>query len=163
VLPGPITQADLWRFYPIVTKLKTAEVTGEQLRDFWENELNNVFADDPEDRFGGWVPRPSGMSVTFEAKAPKGERVKSIRVHGEPIEPDKTYTITACEREGEPMSTICRIPNAENAKVHELNAHEAVRQYLQERESVSSTLEGRVDATDLPPVLRTQMQSMWPE
>ena len=163
VLPGPITQDDLWRFYPIVTKLKTAEVTGEQLREFWESELNNVFADDPEDRFGGWVPRPSGMSVTFEAKAPKGERVKSIRVHGEPIEPDETYTITACEREGEPMSTICRIPNAENAKFHELNAHEAVRQYLQERDSVSSKLEGRVDATDLPPVLRTQMQSMWPE
>jgi 2',3'-cyclic-nucleotide 2'-phosphodiesterase (5'-nucleotidase family) len=157
VLPGPITQGDLWRFYPIVTRLKTAEVTGRQLRRFWERELDNVFADEPAERFGGWVPRPSGMSVTFEADAPAGERVREIRVHGEPIDSDETYTITACEREGEPKSTICRIPNADDAQVHELNAHEAVRSYLAEHERVESSLEGRVDATDLPPVLRTQM------
>jgi 5'-nucleotidase len=97
------------------------------------------------------------MSVTFEAGAPAGERVREVRVHGEPVEPDKTYTITACEREGEPMSTLCRIPNAKNTKVLDLNAHEAVRQYLDERESVESSLEGRVDAVDLPDVVRTQM------
>ena len=158
VLPGPLTQADLWRFYPVVTKLKTGEVTGRQLRRFWERELDNVFADDPADRFGGWVPRPSGMSVTFEADAPAGERVREVRVHGEPIEPDETYTVTACEREGEPMHTICRIPHAENTEVLEINAHQAVRQYLDQHGRVESSLEGRADAVDLPAVLRTQMQ-----
>lgn len=157
VRPGPLTQADLWRFYPIVTDLKTGEVTGQQLIDFWEQELQNVFADDPANRFGGWVPRPSGMSVTFEARAPRGERVKQVRVHGEPIDPDATYTVTACEREGEPASTICRIPNAKNTEVHSLNAHEAVRQYLDKKGTVESSLEGRVEATDRPKVLRTQM------
>jgi 2',3'-cyclic-nucleotide 2'-phosphodiesterase (5'-nucleotidase family) len=162
VMPGPLTQGDLWRFYPIVTNIKTAEVTGQQLIDFWESELNNVFAENPADRFGGWVPRPSGMSVTFEAMAPKGERVREVRVHGEKIDPDETYTITACEREGEPKSTICRIPNAKNAEVHKLDAHEAVRKYLSKHDSVESELEGRVDAVDLPSVVRTQIRSQMP-
>ncbi len=154
---GPITEADLWRFYPIVTNLKTGEVTGQQLWDFWERELENVFAEDPSDRFGGWVPRPSGMTMTFEAAAPKGERVQKDYVGDEPIDLDKTYTLTACEREGEPDHTLCRIPHAENTEVYEIDAHEAVRQYLRDRDHVESSLEGRIDAIDLPGVLRTQM------
>ena len=154
---GPITEADLWRFYPIVTNLKTGEVTGAQLRGFWESELNNVFAEDPEERFGGWVPRPSGMSMTFEYDAPAGERVREIRVDGEPIDDDEVYTLTACEREGEPDHTLCRIPNAANTEVHEVNAHQAVRQYLRDRDHVESSLESRIDAVDLPSVVRTQM------
>lgn len=156
VTPGPITEADLWRFYPIVTNLKTGEVTGAQLRKFLEKELNNVFAKDPADRFGGWIPRPSGLKMTFKAKADYGERLQEVWVGGEPLDDDKTYTMTACEREGEPMSTLCRMPNAKNTKVHQINAHEAVRKYLRERDHVESELEGRVIGLDIPRVLRTQ-------
>lgn len=64
----------------VVEKLKTGKLTGRQLRAFWERELENCFAKDPAERFGGWVPRPSGMSVRFKADAPKGQRVLDIRV-----------------------------------------------------------------------------------
>ncbi len=157
VVPGPIRESDLWRFYPIVTNLKTGEVTGAQLREFWESELENVFADDPAERFGGWIPRPSGMKMSFLANAEKGERVQQIWVNGELLDDDKTYTVTACEREGEPQSTLCRMPDAKNTKVHELNAHQAVRQYLGNRDYIQSSLEGRVIALDLPQILRTQL------
>jgi S-sulfosulfanyl-L-cysteine sulfohydrolase len=153
---GPITEADLWRFYPIVTNLKTGEVTGQQIWDFWERELENVFAEDYSDRFGGWIPRPSGMTMSFKADAPAGERVQEVLVDGEPLEMDRTYTLTACEREGEPDHTLCRIPHAKNTEVHELDAHEAVRQYLRDRDHVESALEGRVNALDRPGILRTQ-------
>ncbi len=154
---GPITEADLWRFYPIVTNLKTGEVTGQQLLDFWESELNNVFAENPGDRFGGWIPRPSGMTVEFEALAPEGERVRELKIHGKPVDPDHTYTLTACERDGEPDHTLCRIPHADNTEVYEVDAHEAVRTYLRERDHVESSLEQRLNPLDLPGVVRTQM------
>ena len=122
-----------------------------------ERELNNVFAEKPGDRFGGWIPRPSGMTVEFEARAPKGERVRNVKVHGEAVERDKIYTLTACERDGEPDHTLCRIPHAANTEVHEVDAHAAVRQYLRDRDHVESSLEQRVNAVDLPGVVRTQL------
>src|SRR5690606_648312 len=58
IVPGPIRERDLWNLFPIVTNLKTGQVTGKQLRDFWEQEIENVFATDATRRFGGWLPRP---------------------------------------------------------------------------------------------------------
>src|SRR5690606_18835879 len=109
LLPGPIRERDLWNLFPIVTPLKTGKVTGQQLRAFWERELENVFAADPAKRFGGWVPRPSGLTLEFEARAPAGQRVRDVRVHGEPLDDERVYTLTACEREGDRPDTLCRI------------------------------------------------------
>ena len=156
VPPGPITEADLWNFYPVVTNLKTGRVTGAQLLAFWERELENVFAEDASRRFGGWIPRPSGMQVTFRAGAPAGERVQEILIHGEPLDKERLYTLTACEREGEHPDTLCRIPDALDAKVVEVDAHEAVRRYLGQHSEVSRNHEERIVATDLPGVLRSQ-------
>src|SRR5690606_40912949 len=66
----------------LVTNLKTGQVTGKQLRDFWEQEIENVFATDATRRFGGWLPRPSGMTLRFAASAAPGHRVQEIRVGG---------------------------------------------------------------------------------
>lgn len=154
---GTVREKHLWDFFPIVTNLKTGKVTGRQLRDFWERELENVFAADPEKRFGGWVPRPSGMSLRFRAKAPKGSRVLEILVGGEPLEDERVYTITACEREGDTPDMLCRMPGAMEPRVLDLDAHEAVRRYLAAHPDATATREGRVVAVDLPPVLRTQL------
>lgn len=155
--PGPIRESDLWNLFPIVTPLKTGKVTGEQLRAFWERELENVFAADPSKRFGGWVPRPSGMELVFDARAPKGERVREIRIGGEPLEDERVYTLTACEREGDLPDTLCRIPGVAEPRVLDFDAHDAVRRWLDEHGPIRALPEsGRVRATDLPPVLRTQ-------
>lgn len=155
--PGPIRESDLWNFYPVVTNLKTGRVTGAQLRAFWERELENVFAEDATQRFGGWIPRPSGMTITFVARAPSGERVQEILVHGEPLEDDRVYTLTACEREGDHPDTLCRIPNAMDTEIVEVDAHEAVRRYLGQHDEVAREYEGRVIGIDLPRVLRSQL------
>lgn len=156
ILPGPISQADLWNLYPVVTRLKTGRITGAQLRAFWEQELENVFATDASKRFGGWLPRPSGMTLTFEASAPYGQRIHSLKVTGEPVENARTYTITACEREGDAPDIICRIADVADVHVHEIDAHEAVRRYLRARGHVEHMHGGRVTARDLPAVVRSQ-------
>lgn len=154
--PGPIKEADLWNFYPVVTNLKIGKVTGQQLLDFWERELENVFARDASKRFGGWVPRPSGMQLTFTAANEPGDRVQELLIQGEPVEPARLYSITACEREGEPDHVLCRIPHAVDTEIISVDAHEAVRMYLRKHDHVHRDLEERVRATDLPGVLRSQ-------
>lgn len=153
---GPLTESNLYDFYPVVTNLKTGEVKGQQLLDFWESELENVFAKDASERFGGWVPRPSGMTLEFLAHADKGERVQEVRVHGEVVDPERVYTITACEREGDKEHMVCRIPHVTNTRVHELDAHEAVRQYLRKHPEIAAPARDRVKALDLPEVVRSQ-------
>lgn len=156
LLPGPITVADLWNLYPIVTPVKSGEVTGAQLRAFWERELENVFAREAEDRFGGWVPRPSGMELVFEAGAPVGQRIQSITFNGEPLHDEEVYTVTACEREGDRPDMVCRIPDVANPRVHDFNAHEAVERYLRAHPEVSVPALGRVRATDIDQPARSQ-------
>lgn len=157
IAAGPITEADLWNAYAVVARLRVGRVTGRALRAFWERELENVFARDPTKRFGGWLPRPSGMTVRFAAAAEPGRRVLDLRVGGVPVEDDRTYTLAACEREGDPPDVLCRIPGVTDARTLEVDAHEAVRRYLAARPTVRAAIEGRVVGVDLPPVLRTQM------
>lgn len=153
---GELKEAQLYDFYPVVTRLKTGEVTGQQLLDFWERELENVFASDASKRFGGWVPRPSGMTLQFRAHASFGERVDEVRVHGELVDPEKVYTITACEREGDADHMVCRIPHVMNPQIHAVDAHEAVRQYLRKHPNIQAPSRDRVLALDLPDVVRSQ-------
>lgn len=154
---GPVKESDLWNWYPITTRLKVGKVTGRQLRAFWERETEHVFAEDPARLFGGWLPRPSGMTVRFAAHAPDGRRVREIRVGGEPLEDDREYTLVACEREGDEPDKLCRIPHVREPRVLGLDAHEAVRQYLARHSPLTAPEDKRVVADDLPPVVRSQV------
>lgn len=153
---GPLREADLWTIFPIVTRLKTGRVTGRQLREFWESELESVYSSNPERLFGGWLPRPSGMTLRFDADAPAGQRVREIRVGGESLDDGRWYTIAACEREGERDDTLCRIPEVKDPRVLDVDGHEAVRRYLAGHSPVGAPQPGRVVAQDRPPVERSQ-------
>lgn len=157
VLPGPILERHLWDFYPISTPLMTGDLTGRQLRAFWEQELENVFSPELSKRFGGWLPRPSGMTIRFDKRAPKGKRLREVLVNGEPLDEERVYRVTACVREGDDPNTLCRIPHAKNVEVLDFDAHEAVRRYLADRPEVQADLEGRAVGEGLPPILRSQL------
>lgn len=154
---GPIAERDLWNWLPIGTPLKIGRVSGAQLKAFWERELEHVFAKDPMKLFGGWLPRASGMSVRFVAHAPQGERVREIRVGGEPLKADRIYTIAACEREGDAIDTLCRIRRVGEPKVLDFDVHEAVRRYLARHSPLADPSGRRVVAEDLPRHVRSQV------
>jgi S-sulfosulfanyl-L-cysteine sulfohydrolase len=154
---GPVKESDLWDWYPITTRLKVGKVTGRQLRAFWERETEHVFAKDPAKLFGGWLPRPSGMTVRFVAHAPDGHRIREILVGGKPLEDDREYTLAACEREGDKPDTLCRIPHVHEPRVLEADAHEAVRRYLTKHSPLPAPEGGRVVVEDLPSPVRSQV------
>lgn len=153
---GPVTEGDLWRLYPVVTRLKVGTVTGRQLRDFWESEIDHVFADDARRLFGGWLPRVSGMTVRFRASAPAGRRVTELRVGGDPVEDGRRYSIAACEREGDVVDALCRMRGVADARVLEVSVHDVVREWLARQPSVGGPSEHRVVADDLPPRVFSQ-------
>lgn len=128
--PGAITEADLWTWLPIDMDLKTGLVSGQQLIDYWETELENVFSSDPDRLFGGWLPRISGMEVHFKKSAVGGGRVLAAMVGEKPIDADHLYTLAAGKSLGAPESNIHRVPGCQHIRTLPMTTHQAVERYL---------------------------------
>lgn len=153
-----ITNDYLWSMLPVNSDAKTGQVTGKQLWDWLEKELHNVFAKDPAKRFGGWVVRFKGMEVNFTMYNDLGKRVNWVKVAGQPIEMDKLYTVVACEREGDPDDTLCRIEKVQNPRKLNQTLHNIMREYLKKHSPVAPKIEGRCTATDAPETLLSQLE-----
>ncbi|MFA5734393.1 MAG: bifunctional metallophosphatase/5'-nucleotidase, partial [Proteiniphilum sp.] len=149
--PAPITRNDIWNMLPINDYVKTGKVRGSQLMEWLEKEAHNVFAENPTERFGGWFVRFSGMEVKFNSTAEKGSRVESVRINGEPLEPGRIYTISACTREGDPEDMLCRMRDVEDVETQPFTMHDAVLEYLERFSPVKPSLDGRAIATDQGP------------
>lgn len=152
-----ITKDYLWSMLPVNSKIKTGEITGLQLMNWLEKELENTFAKDPTKRFGGWFVRFSGMKVTLTIANEKGKRVQTVTIAGQPVDLEKGYSITACEREGDPIDTLCRIEKVSKAVSQGIFLHNVIEEYLSAFSPVAPKIEGRAVATDAPSTLVTQL------
>ena len=152
-----ITVDYLWNMLPVDSEAKKGFITGKQLLDWMEKELQNAFAKDPGKRFGGWVVRFKGMEVNFTIGNDAGKRVNWIKVADQPLDLQKTYSFVACEREGDPDTTICRVEGVKNPKRLGATLHSVIEEYLKLHSPISPKLEGRCTATDAPNSLLTQL------
>jgi len=153
-----ITKEFLWNMLPVNSEVKTGVATGKQIWDWLEKELQNAFAKDPSKRFGGWFVRFSGMQVNFTIGNELGKRVNSVTIAGQAIDLEKEYKLAACEREGDPLDTLCRIEHVKNAKRSPVLLHDVLTDYLKLHSPVSPAIEGRAVATDEPKTLLTQLK-----
>jgi sulfur-oxidizing protein SoxB len=153
-----ITREFLWNMLPVDSEAKTGWATGAQIMDWLEKELENAFAKNPANRFGGWFVRFAGMQVNFTIGNEKGKRVNWVKVKGSPLEMTKQYSLVACEREGDPDDTLCRIEHVTNPKKTGVLMHDVIEEYLADHSPVSPKLEGRSTATDEPSTLLTQLK-----
>ena len=153
----PITNGFIFDMLPVDSHIRTGKVTGKQLKEWLEKELNNVFAKDASKRFGGWVTKFNGMVVRFRAFGEEGKRVDTITVKGIPIQNEQVYSICACERDGDPADMICRIKNVLEPQNMDYTLHENMRAYLKENSPVTPTISHSAIALDAPETLLTQV------
>jgi 2',3'-cyclic-nucleotide 2'-phosphodiesterase (5'-nucleotidase family) len=151
-----ITEADLWNLLPMDARMKAGWVTGRELKAYLENELELVFSRNPWKLNGGWGVRASGMAMVFRASAEPGRRLVSVKVDGRDVEDDRRYTIAGCERDGEPLDTVCRHPGTHDARVLPMTVHQALRQYLKSHAVIAPRRDDREIATDLPRIVFSQ-------
>jgi len=151
-----ITREYLWSMLPVDAEIKMAEVTGAQIWEWLEQELENVFSTNALNRFGAWLVRFNGMKIKFTVKNELGRRLQQILVKGENIELTKTYSILACEREGDPNGVLCRIKDIKSPSKPGYRLHEVMEEYLRVHVPVHPEIEGRAVATDVPSNLLTQ-------
>ena len=155
-----ITVDYLWSMIPDDSEAKQGTITGKQLWDWMETELQNAFAKDPAKRFGGWVVRFKGLEVNFTINNENGERINWMKVRGKPLDMNKTYTFVACERDGDPDTTICRVENVKAPKLLGTTLHKVIEEYLAKHSPIAPKLEGRATASDAPSGLLTQLSGV---
>lgn len=156
----PVTEGFIFDMLPVDSNVRTAKVTGKQLLEWLEKELNNVFAKDASKRFGGWVVKFKGMEVEFYAFAEAGKRVSKVLVGGQPLDPERIYSVCACERDGDPETMLCRIPNVKEGKNTPYTLHQTMRDYLAANSPVTPSPRGYAKVLDAPQTLLTQVSGV---
>jgi 2',3'-cyclic-nucleotide 2'-phosphodiesterase (5'-nucleotidase family) len=156
----PITNGYIYDMLPVDSTVRTAKVSGQQIINWLENELNNVFAKDASQRFGGWLIKFKGMEISFNAFAEKGKRVQTVEIGDKPLDLNKMYSICACEREGDPMDMLCRIRNVMDAQNTPYTLHSVMREYLAKHSPVIPTPPLNAKILDAPQTLLTQVSGV---
>uniref|UniRef100_UPI00404870ED bifunctional metallophosphatase/5'-nucleotidase n=1 Tax=Algoriphagus sp. TaxID=1872435 RepID=UPI00404870ED len=156
----PITNGYIFDMLPVDSTIRTGKVTGKQIKEWLERELNNVFAADASKRFGGWVIKFKGMEVKFNAFGEEGKRVQSAVVHGLPLDFERVYKICACERDGDPDDMLCRFRGVQATENTPYSLHQAVKSYLATHSPVTPTPPQSAIALDVPATLLTQVSGV---
>jgi len=84
---GPVTVGAIYNVLPFDNWLISFAITGKELRESLETGVSRV-----EVRDGGF-PQVSGMSYTFDPKAPAGSRITAVSVGGAPLEDSRRYVL----------------------------------------------------------------------
>lgn len=153
----PITNGYIFDMLPVDSTVRVGSVSGKQISDWLEKELNNVFTKDASQRFGGWVIKFKGMKISFKAYEENGKRVKSAEVNGKILDPDKIYTICACERDGDPSDMLCRMRGVKDARNTAFTLHSVLKEYLSVHSPVSPLPPVSAKVLDAPQSLLTQV------
>jgi S-sulfosulfanyl-L-cysteine sulfohydrolase len=156
----PITEGYLYDMLPVDSTIRTAKATGQQILDWLEKELQNVFAQDAAKRFGGWLIRFKGMQVEFKAFEQTGKRVQKVTIAGQPLDTTKSYTLCACERDGDPEDMLCRMKGVKEPKNTDFTLHSMLKEYLQKFSPVTPTLRQDAKILDAPQNLLSQVSGV---
>lgn len=155
-----ITEGYLYDMLPVDSTIRTAKATGQQIMDWLEKELQNVFAQDASKRFGGWLIRFKGMQVEFKAFERVGHRVQKVTIGNQPLDLNQSYTLCACERDGDPEDMLCRMKGVKEGTNTAFTLHSMMKEYLHQFSPITPTLRHDAKILDAPQDLLSQVSGV---
>lgn len=134
VTPGPVLLNDLWNIIPTNPKVSVCKISGAELWDMMEENLERTFSYDPYRQMGGYVKRCSGINIYFKIENPEGKRIQDFFINGKRLNKSKTYSACFVTAQGVPENY------GRDRQNLDINAIKALEQYLENNESVSTEL-----------------------
>ena len=104
------------------------------------------------------------MNVVYSKKRPNYDRVTSLKVGGEPWDPNKIYTCVTTDflLEGNAGLTLLTQVPRENVIYHQINLRDAIVHYFQQHSPVHTRIDDRWKRDDnakpTPEMLRAKSQ-----
>ncbi|MGE5604002.1 MAG: bifunctional metallophosphatase/5'-nucleotidase, partial [Nitrososphaerales archaeon] len=100
--PGPVTMNDLYNIVPMNPPVMTVALTGEELREMLEENLERTLARDPYGQMGGYLKRMAGVKIYAKAENPAGQRIQELYVGDRRIVPAQRYRAAFVTEQGVP-------------------------------------------------------------
>jgi S-sulfosulfanyl-L-cysteine sulfohydrolase len=95
LLPGDTITRELMMDQLAITYPHTTRtaMTGEAIKAVLEDVADNLFNPDPYYQQGGDMVRVGGLQYTLAPEQKMGSRISDMRLQGQPLQADKTYTV----------------------------------------------------------------------
>lgn len=101
---GDILRNDLWNIIPVNPPVSTVVLTGAEIYEMMEQNLENTFSSDPYKQMGGYVKRFSGLQVIIKLENPKGTRIQEIFHDHVKLDKFAIYKVSYVTEQGVPKS-----------------------------------------------------------
>jgi 2',3'-cyclic-nucleotide 2'-phosphodiesterase (5'-nucleotidase family) len=136
VIPGPVTINNLYNIIPMDPPIGTIQITGDELLNMLEENLERTFASDPFDQMGGYIKRGLGLTVYFKIENPAGQRIQQVFIGNEPLETSRKYHTAFVTEQGVPLKY-----GSQRGKL-KTHAVEAMERYLATHNPMYAELRG---------------------
>jgi 5'-nucleotidase len=128
---GKITENDLYNIAPMNPPISTIELTGLEIKEMLEENLERTFCKNPLKQMGGYVKRVLGLQINMRIENPKGHRIQEIYYKCSHLDLDKTYKVSFVTMQGVAKKY------GVNRKEHSQKAVEAMKAFLKENPEFS--------------------------
>jgi len=85
---GQVSYGQLYAAQPFGNTLMVVTLSGDELRQVLEQQFDSGTADEPR-----ILQVSQGFGYVYDRSAPPGWRIRQMRLHGEPIEPQRAYRV----------------------------------------------------------------------
>ncbi|WP_458207905.1 bifunctional metallophosphatase/5'-nucleotidase [Haladaptatus sp. NG-SE-30] len=149
--PGEITLGQVYTFFPMATPVARGVAYGQQLTSHMEDFLVDNFTPYPYDQEDGRVRNySSNVEVTIDPTAKRDRRLVEMRIDGDPIDPEETYSVATFRRPGDPERDLgnCGFPFQDVDVDDETIPVDVIAEYLEEHSPVDYEVAGLVETAD---------------
>ena len=133
---GPITLRNLYQIVPMDPIISLAELTGAEIWEMLEENLENTYAANPFEQMGGYVKRTYGIHTYLKIENPKGNRIMKLFISNEEVVLDKIYHVAYITKQGVPKKYGINHRQTEKKTV------QAMVTLLEEKGTYNSKLKG---------------------
>lgn len=133
---GPIKGRDIWEINPFGNTLVTFKVQGKKLREVMEFHTGVS---------GREFLQVSGLKYVYDSSKPKGERLISLEVGGNPVVDTAWYSISTNNYVASHLPTFLGIEPA-SVELHDTGIidRDAFVEHIRKSKTISATVEGRI-------------------
>lgn len=135
---GPVTVNDVWNIIPVNPSVSVVYMSGREILDMLEENLENTFAKDPYNQKGGYLKRCLGMKMYVKIENPNGLRIQDIYIGGIPLDETQYYLAAFVTVQGVPKKY------GKDRRNLDINAVDALTDYIKKSGTVSSDLLGTI-------------------
>jgi 5'-nucleotidase/UDP-sugar diphosphatase len=137
---GPLTRRTLIEIHPFDNVVCIIAMPGRHILEALNHGVSFLPA------ANGAFPQVSGLTMSVDQKAPKGDRVRDVMINGQPLDVNKIYSVAVPDfllKQGDGYTMFAREPVKVGPEAGDMISN-ALEKYVAEKKEISPAIEGRI-------------------